>query len=59
MIREFFPSEQEQADTYRKQIEAFSPRPVTMRTLDIGAIKRCLTSRLMKRILSLVGAVFG
>lgn len=39
MIREFFPSEQEQADTYRKQIEAFSPRPVTMRTLDIGGDK--------------------
>ncbi|CAG0909273.1 unnamed protein product, partial [Cyprideis torosa] len=29
----------EQADTYRKQIEAFSPRPVTMRTLDIGGDK--------------------
>ena len=39
MIREFFPSEQEQAQTYRKQLEAFYPRPVTMRTLDIGGDK--------------------
>ncbi|WP_286240404.1 phosphoenolpyruvate--protein phosphotransferase [Neptuniibacter halophilus] len=39
MIREFFPSEQEQAQTYRKQLEAFHPRPVTMRTLDIGGDK--------------------
>ncbi|EAR61105.1 phosphoenolpyruvate--protein phosphotransferase [Neptuniibacter caesariensis] len=39
MIRDFFPSEQEQAQTYRKQLEAFHPRPVTMRTLDIGGDK--------------------
>lgn len=39
MIRESFPSEQEQFDTYRKQLEAFYPRPVTMRTLDIGGDK--------------------
>lgn len=39
MIRDFFPSEQEQAQTYRNQIEAFAPRPVTMRTLDIGGDK--------------------
>ncbi|WP_299182194.1 phosphoenolpyruvate--protein phosphotransferase [uncultured Neptuniibacter sp.] len=39
MIREFFPSEHEQAQTYRKQLEAFHPRPVTMRTLDIGGDK--------------------
>ena len=39
MIRDFFPSEQDQAETYRKQIEAFAPRPVTMRTLDIGGDK--------------------
>ncbi|WP_415886147.1 phosphoenolpyruvate--protein phosphotransferase [Neptuniibacter sp. QD37_6] len=39
MIREFFPSEQDQAQTYRKQLEAFHPRPVTMRTLDIGGDK--------------------
>ena len=39
MVRDFFPSEQEQAQTYRRQLEAFSPRPVTMRTLDIGGDK--------------------
>jgi phosphotransferase system enzyme I (PtsP) len=39
MIRDFFPSEHEQAQTYRKQLEAFHPRPVTMRTLDIGGDK--------------------
>lgn len=39
MIRDFFPSEQEQAQTYRRQLEAFYPKPVTMRTLDIGGDK--------------------
>lgn len=39
MIRDFFPSEHEQSQTYRKQLEAFHPRPVTMRTLDIGGDK--------------------
>ncbi|MCO4757168.1 MAG: phosphoenolpyruvate--protein phosphotransferase [Oceanospirillaceae bacterium] len=39
MIRDFFPSEQEQLQTYRRQLEAFHPRPVTMRTLDIGGDK--------------------
>ncbi|MBN0988074.1 phosphoenolpyruvate--protein phosphotransferase [Amphritea pacifica] len=39
MIRDFFPSEQDQMETYRKQLEAFAPRPVTMRTLDIGGDK--------------------
>lgn len=39
MTREFFPSELEQAQIYRKQLEAFAPRPVTMRTLDIGGDK--------------------
>lgn len=39
MIRDFFPSEQEQTDTYRLQLELFSPRVVTMRTLDIGGDK--------------------
>ncbi|MBY4676891.1 phosphoenolpyruvate--protein phosphotransferase [Marinobacterium arenosum] len=39
MIRDFFPSEQEQMQTYRRQLEAFHPRPVTMRTLDIGGDK--------------------
>ncbi|WP_027857466.1 phosphoenolpyruvate--protein phosphotransferase [Marinobacterium jannaschii] len=39
MIRDFFPSEHEQYLTYRRQLEAFYPRPVTMRTLDIGGDK--------------------
>ncbi|MGB0663012.1 MAG: phosphoenolpyruvate--protein phosphotransferase [Pontibacterium sp.] len=39
MVRDFFPSEQEQFATYRRQLEAFYPRPVTMRTLDIGGDK--------------------
>lgn len=39
MVRDFFPSEHEQMTIYRKQLEAFHPHPVTMRTLDIGGDK--------------------
>ncbi len=39
MVRDFFPSEQEQTAIYRRQLEAFAPLPVTMRTLDIGGDK--------------------
>ncbi|MEH6446491.1 MAG: phosphoenolpyruvate--protein phosphotransferase [Oceanospirillaceae bacterium] len=39
MIRNVFPSEQEQTEIYARQLEAFAPRPVTMRTLDIGGDK--------------------
>ncbi|MDP2226730.1 MAG: phosphoenolpyruvate--protein phosphotransferase [Moraxellaceae bacterium] len=39
MLRERFPGEEEQRGIYRQQLEAFSPRPVTMRTLDIGGDK--------------------
>ncbi len=39
MVRDFFPSEHEQTQIYRKQLEAFAPLPVTMRTLDIGGDK--------------------
>ncbi|MBL4607174.1 MAG: phosphoenolpyruvate--protein phosphotransferase, partial [Pseudomonadales bacterium] len=39
MARDRFPSEDEQQAIYRKQLEAFSPLPVTMRTLDIGGDK--------------------
>ncbi|MEH6626088.1 MAG: phosphoenolpyruvate--protein phosphotransferase [Motiliproteus sp.] len=39
MIHESFPSEQHQCQVYRKVLEAFHPRPVTMRTLDIGGDK--------------------
>ncbi|MEH6466211.1 MAG: phosphoenolpyruvate--protein phosphotransferase [Porticoccus sp.] len=34
-----FPSEEEQRKAYREQLEMFSPRIVTMRTLDIGGDK--------------------
>jgi phosphotransferase system enzyme I (PtsP) len=34
-----FPSEEEQRKIYRSQLEVFAPRPVTMRTLDIGGDK--------------------
>ncbi|CAM3412388.1 phosphoenolpyruvate--protein phosphotransferase [Parendozoicomonas haliclonae] len=39
MIRERFPSEKEQEDIYREQLKSFAPRPVTIRTLDIGGDK--------------------
>ncbi|MCX2980081.1 phosphoenolpyruvate--protein phosphotransferase [Halieaceae bacterium IMCC14734] len=39
LLRERFPSEEEQRQIYRSQLEAFAPLPVTMRTLDIGGDK--------------------
>jgi phosphotransferase system enzyme I (PtsP) len=39
LLSERFPSEQEQAAIYREQLEAFAPKRVTMRTLDIGGDK--------------------
>jgi phosphotransferase system enzyme I (PtsP) len=39
LMRERFPSEEEQRQIYRNQLEAFFPKPVTMRTLDIGGDK--------------------
>lgn len=39
MLRERFPSEEEQRAIYREQLEAFAPLPVTMRTLDVGGDK--------------------
>jgi len=39
MLRDRFPSEEEQRTIYRQQLSAFEPRPVTMRTLDIGGDK--------------------
>jgi phosphotransferase system enzyme I (PtsP) len=38
-MRERFPTEEEQRVIYREQLETFAPRPVTMRTLDIGGDK--------------------
>nr|WP_239995813.1 phosphoenolpyruvate--protein phosphotransferase [Nitrincola tibetensis] len=39
MIRDCFPSEMEQLESYRTQLAAFAPALVTMRTLDIGGDK--------------------
>jgi phosphotransferase system enzyme I (PtsP) len=39
MTKERFPTEEEQRAIYREHMEAFEPRPVTMRTLDIGGDK--------------------
>ena len=37
--RQRFPTEEEQRQFYREQLEAFSPRPVVMRSLDVGGDK--------------------
>jgi phosphotransferase system enzyme I (PtsP) len=39
MVRESFPSEDEQYQLYRQMLAAFAPYPVVMRTLDIGGDK--------------------
>jgi phosphotransferase system enzyme I (PtsP) len=39
MMKDRFPSEKEQTEIYRQQLETFAPNPVTMRTLDIGGDK--------------------
>jgi phosphotransferase system enzyme I (PtsP) len=39
LLSERFPSEQEQYQIYREQLQAFAPKLVTMRTLDIGGDK--------------------
>lgn len=39
MIRDRFPGEEEQTQIYHKVLKSFSPRPVTLRTLDIGGDK--------------------
>jgi len=39
MIRQQFPGEDEQAEVYAQVLRAFAPRPVTLRTLDIGGDK--------------------
>ncbi|MBV0932244.1 phosphoenolpyruvate--protein phosphotransferase [Marinobacterium weihaiense] len=40
MIHDSFPTEQEQLTLYRKVLAAYAPRPVSMRTLDIGGDKQ-------------------
>ncbi|MGD8925840.1 MAG: phosphoenolpyruvate--protein phosphotransferase, partial [Thioalkalispiraceae bacterium] len=39
MARQHFPGEEEQYRIYRQALEAFAPRPVTLRTLDVGGDK--------------------
>ncbi len=39
ILRDSFPTEREQTEIYRPQLEALHPLPVTMRTLDIGGDK--------------------
>ena len=39
LMRDRFPSEEEQRAIYREQLAAFAPLPVTIRTLDIGGDK--------------------
>jgi phosphotransferase system, enzyme I, PtsP len=39
LLRDRFPSEEEQRILYREQLEAFAPHTVTMRTLDVGGDK--------------------
>ncbi|MBK1673393.1 phosphoenolpyruvate--protein phosphotransferase [Ectothiorhodospira shaposhnikovii] len=39
MIRERFPGEDEQTEIYREALMSFNPRPVTLRTLDVGGDK--------------------
>ncbi len=39
MIRQRFPGEEEQSKIYREVLQAFAPRPVVLRTLDIGGDK--------------------
>ncbi len=41
MVRERFPTEKEQTVIYQQLLAAFAPRPVIMRTLDVGGDK-CL-----------------
>ena len=38
-MRERFPSGEEQRIIYRQLLASFAPRPVTMRTLDVGGDK--------------------
>lgn len=40
MLRERFPSEEEQRIMYRQLLHTYSPRPVVMRTLDVGGDKQ-------------------
>lgn len=39
LVRDAFPVEDEQYQLYREVLEAFAPKPVTLRTLDVGGEK--------------------
>ena len=39
LVRDRFPGEEEQYGVYRQVLEAMAPRPVTLRTLDVGGDK--------------------
>lgn len=39
MIRDRFPGESDQVSNYRRVLQTFAPRPVTIRTLDVGGDK--------------------
>jgi len=39
LLRDSFPAEDEQYEVYRPLLEAFTPKPVTIRTLDVGGDK--------------------
>jgi phosphotransferase system enzyme I (PtsP) len=39
LMQDRFPGEEEQLRIYRNALEAFAPRPVTLRTLDVGGDK--------------------
>jgi phosphotransferase system enzyme I (PtsP) len=39
LLRDSFPVENEQYEVYRELLQAFAPRPVTVRTLDVGGDK--------------------
>lgn len=38
-LRDRFPGEEEQTETYRRVLSTMAPRPVTLRTLDVGGDK--------------------
>ncbi len=40
MVRDRFPGEETQLRDYRRVLETFAPRPVTLRTLDVGGDKQ-------------------
>jgi len=40
MVRDRFPGEETQLHHYRRVLETFAPRPVTIRTLDVGGDKQ-------------------